>query len=37
VTQTLILVQKVYGNEALNRSKFYIVYSIPRRIGAGRR
>jgi hypothetical protein len=37
-TETLVLMQKAYGNEALNRSNvFRVVFSIWRRNGGGRR
>ena len=36
-TETLGLVQKGYGNEVLNRSNVFVVFSISRWKGAGRR
>ena len=36
-TETLVLVQMAYGNEAVKRSNFFLaVFSISRRKGAGR-
>ena len=36
-TETLVLVQKTYGNQALNQSNVFVVFSISRRKGPGRR
>jgi hypothetical protein len=36
-TETLALVQKAYGNEAMNLSHFLVVFTISRRKEAGTR